>query len=324
MGFDWAKENFVTVSWLFCHGASSIFLFLINRHIGIRYPYLFHVILFQNVFSFLLGILLIRLGIFSVNSIKVRHLVECLPSTIVFVVMLWSSLQCLVRTSVSVVIIIRNFTPICLALLEGHLFGIYFSLSSYAALGLVCLGTIIFFIHTLSFSGSDLTWMILYTFLCISLPILEKATYHRLQREQTSVGIFLYRSGLSILVILLAIIIGNDGNEGFFQGLVVLLRLSWTTLVFITLSCIAGFMISLAYFFLMTLIPVTYLSVANGFYKLCSLAMSLLVWKADFSIQRTMGLLLSFIGIFLFIPLQNKSTSSSKMQKNESNENNII
>jgi hypothetical protein len=324
MRFDWAKTNFITLGWLFCHGVSSICLFLINRHVGIQYPYLFHVILFQNAFSFLLGIPLIQLGILPINSIKVRHLVECLPSTIAFVLMLWSSLQCLVRTSISVVIIIRNFTPICLALLESRLFGIYFSLGSYAALGLVSLGTVIFFFRAMSFSRGDLAWMTLYAFLCISLPILEKATYRRLQQEQTSAGIFLYRNGLSIMVILFAIVFGTGGPGGLFQGFIVLFGLSWTTVVFLALSCIAGFMISLAYFFLVTLIPVTYLSVANGFYKLCSLATSLLVWKADFSIQRTVGLLLSFIGIFVFIPLQSKSTSSSRLQKDRSNENTTV
>jgi drug/metabolite transporter (DMT)-like permease len=296
----------VIAGWFICHAISSVSLLVLNRAIGLQYGFPFNVVFLQNAASLILSFPLIKTGILPIHSIELRHLFECIPSALMFVTMLWSSLECLVRTSVPVVIVIRNLTPICVAMLEHYLFGVYFPSVSYIALGLVSIGTCIFFWKPLMSSRIDnLNWMILYSIVCVTLPILEKLMYRRLQSHQTNTGILLYRNGLSLLVIFLVAPL-LVGTRSFVEGFIALFRLEWGTLILLMFSCVGGFSIGLAYFFLVGLVPVTYLAVANAIYKLCSLAISVFVWGIDFNLYGIIGLFLSFTGAFLFIPFQSK------------------
>lgn len=75
-------------------------------------------------------------------------------------------------------------------------------------------------------------------------------------------------------------------------------------------SCILGFSIGLAYYFLLKLVSGTSIAIANTFYKLLTLVASLLFWGVEFHYIGSLGIILSFSGIISYVLESQKKTQA--------------
>jgi len=207
--------------------------------------------------------------------------------------LLWSSLEGLSRVSVPLLVVARNLVPFFTAINEALFFKEKFSLQSYVALLMVCVGSIIYVSvdNTLDFKGFSLVALNLV--FSVITPLVEKKLVKGLMDEQTPTGLQCYRNFISIPVFLIIIL-----SRGYIhQAIQELLQLPSSLLFIIFLSCFFGFSISLSVFFLQTLVTATSVVTANTWYKLCTLLVSLIYWPIPFNLLGIYGITASFCGV---------------------------
>ena len=68
-------------------------------------------------------------------------------------------------------------------------------------------------------------------------------------------------------------------------------------------SCVLGFTIGLANYILQAMVTSTSMSVANCFYKVLTVAISVVLWEHSMSAQGFVGVCLSFLGVTLYVYL---------------------
>lgn len=115
------------------------------------------------------------------------------------------------------------------------------------------------------------------------------------------------------MLLLIAIIRGQ-----FYPALESFWKLDAIDHILLFLTCVFGFSIGLAYFFLLKLVSNTSVAIANTFYKLITLLASLLFWGVEFKSAGFFGILLSFSGIGSYVletqsPQQNSKRPPEKI-----------
>lgn len=94
------------------HAVSSISLTLINKYVAMALPLPFLILALQNLSSVLLTFLTGAIGIVPLKEIKLDHLLQMLPLSALYVVLIWSSLVGLAEVSVATVVIGRSLIPL--------------------------------------------------------------------------------------------------------------------------------------------------------------------------------------------------------------------
>lgn len=198
-------------------------------------------------------------------------------------------------------VIARNLVPLLTAIVDVSLFGTKISTDTFISLCLVFLGSAAYSLTDLTFTLKGVQWLALNIACVVLIPIIEKRLLSNLTKEQTPTGVTFVRNMLSVPMFLLL---------GFYRYSVseittALSGLDLTNIMNMTLTCIFGFSIGVAYFFLLKLVSNTSIAIANTFYKLITLLASLFIWGLPFdSFDGLIGIALNFVGITWYTYLQ--------------------
>lgn len=227
------------------------------------------------------------------NKVALNHWLYSLPTTFCYVILLWTSIEGLSVVSVALAVIMRNLVPLATGLIENIFFDLKLTLRSYISLAAIFVGSVFYSTTDTTLSPNGLQWLLLNTVCSVFIPIIEKRYLVSKLKDQTPAGINFYRNVLSVPMLLcIAMLRGqlNDSYidfqdlEGYVHGILLA-------------SCIAGFSIGVAYYFLLKLTSNTSIAIANTFYKLLTLAASFALWGVQFHYSGFLGILLSFAGI---------------------------
>jgi len=283
--------------WFLVQGLSSISLTIFNKRLSQNYPYPAVIIAIQNLFTVPLFLGASYLRILPMNKIPLIHFFYSIPTTLCYVLLLWTSIEGLSVVSVALVVIMRNLVPLITGLIENIFFDLKLTARSYVSLAAIFVGSVFYSMTDSTLSPQGLQWLLLNTLFSVVIPIVEKRFLVGKLKDQTPAGINFYRNLLSVPMLLgIAWLRGQLGDS-----LADYTELDYTVHVMILGSCITGFSIGLAYYFLLKLVSNTSIAIANTFYKLLTLAASFLFWGVQFHWTGTFGIILSFSGITSYV-----------------------
>jgi GDP-mannose transporter len=231
------------------------------------------------------------------NKIQLEHLWFSIPTTACYVLLLWTSIEGLSVVSVALVVITRNLVPLATGLIENFFFDLKLTWRSYLSLAAIFVGSLFYATTDSTMSAAGLQWLLLNTVCSVTIPIVEKRYLVSKLKDQTPAGINFYRNTLSVPMLLaIAAIRGH-------LSVAVESYTELTTYLHAMLlgSCLVGFSIGVAYFFLLKLTSNTSIAIANTFYKLLTLAASFMFWGLQFHYSGFVGIILSFAGITSYV-----------------------
>ncbi|KAL0479734.1 hypothetical protein AKO1_007560 [Acrasis kona] len=293
--------------WFAVQGISSISLTILNKSLAFYYPFPAMIIAIQNLFSIPLFVAAGYSNILPMNQIQLQHLLYSLPTTLCYVLLLWTSIEGLSAVSIALVVIMRNLVPFATGAIENIFFDLKLTGRSYISLAAIFVGAVFYSLTDFTLSYRGITWLLLNTFLSVLIPIVEKRYLTSKLKDQTPAGINFYRNTLSVpMLLVIAYLQGNLGEsyETYFT-------LSNSTHLMVLVSCLAGFSIGIAYYFLLKIVSNTSIAIANTFYKLTTLAASTLFWGIEFDSIGIIGILVSFGGILSYTTEPRKPATSA-------------
>jgi len=292
--------------WFFVHASSSIGLTILNKLIGTAFNYPFMILSLQNITAIILTFTCHALGVFPLHPIKLNHFILSAPVSICYMLLIWTSLEGLKHSSVAMVVVARNLVPFFTCLGETVMLKEIFSLRIYLTLFIVFIGSILYVQHDNTVKVEGLMWILANLAASVCIPLMEKRLIKQIQDEQTPTGLSMYRNFLSSCVFLALL----SFNGTMAPALSELKQLPVRELLWFAISCLFGFTIGLAIFFLQRLVTATSIVTANTWYKLCTLIVSLLVWDIPFQNMGIVGLALSFCGITYYVYLRTSTLPS--------------
>lgn len=298
--------------WIAIQATCSICLTLFNKQVATDFRFPFIIIAIQNLASIALFLVFNKLGILPMQPIRVDHLVKMVPTTVLFSLMLWTSLEGLRIVSVTLVVVARNFVPLVTGVIES-VTSPDFQLSNdgYSSLALVGVGSVLYGITDTTLNFQGMQWLLLNMAFVVVIPMVEKNIMKTIKQEQTPTGVTFYRNLISVPILLTIAFLRNGTDTFAIVGSIV--ELPTQTLVYFILTCVFGFGIGVAYFFLIKLISSTTLAITNTAYKLMTLSISLFMYPAPFSgVHSWIGVVLSFGGIAWYTYLQNTKQLEQK------------
>jgi len=293
--------------WFLIQGISSISLTIFNKSLSQQYPYPAVIIAIQNLFSVPLFLIAAYYKVLPMNRIAIEHWLFSIPTTICYVVLLWTSIEGLSVVSVALVVIMRNLVPLATGLIENIFFDLKLTLRSYISLAAIFVGSVFYSLTDTTLSPYGLQWLLLNTLCSVLIPIVEKRYLVSKLKDQTPAGINFYRNALSVPMLLFIAFLRGQLS----YSLIDYVDLGYYTHAMIFGSCLTGFSIGLAYYFLLKLTSNTSIAIANTFYKLLTLVASFLFWGVQFHYIGSLGIILSFSGITSYVLESQQKTSQS-------------
>jgi len=282
--------------WFFVQGFSSISLTIFNKKLSQSYPYPAVIIAIQNLFTVPLFLVASYYRILPMNRIPLAHFFYSIPTTLCYVLLLWTSIEGLSVVSVALVVIMRNLVPLITGLIENIFFDLKLTTRSYLSLAAIFIGSVFYSMTDTTVSPAGLQWLFLNTAFSVLIPIVEKRYLVSKLKDQTPAGINFYRNVLSVPMLLCIAWLRGQLSDSVADYTV----LDYFVHVMMLGSCITGFSIGLAYYFLLKLVSNTSIAIANTFYKLLTLAASFLFWGVQFHYSGSLGIILSFAGILSY------------------------
>lgn len=128
---------------ILCYSTCSISLILLNKLVigtyGLNYP--MGLLFLQNLCAFLLVVACKSLGLISYPAFDMRVVKKWIPLTILFVMMLWTSMKSLQLMSVAVQTILKNLAMILTALGDFYFFDKKLTAGMFGAFAMMAVGS---------------------------------------------------------------------------------------------------------------------------------------------------------------------------------------
>lgn len=275
------------------YGLVSISLTLVNKTLAVSYPYPWSTVLVQNTGALLCTIVLVASRMQGVRSVRRSHLLPALVNAIWMVVVIWSSLRALRVIPVPIYVVACNARPACTAALEFLILRKTISVDRVAALIVIIVGYIVATMNDLAWENEGIGYAFLYTFLVGGLSVYEHAIMCRLKKEQTPVGLNLYRLTLSLPF--LALVIGITDEVSMVNSSV--MESSDSLLIGSSVLCLA---IGVLMFELQLRASATSMQVFNTVAKFLTTVVSLVTHPADIPSSAWIGYFLCAAGFLLY------------------------
>eukprot|EP00744_Colponema_vietnamica_P014767 GILI01020675.1.p1 GENE.GILI01020675.1~~GILI01020675.1.p1 ORF type:complete len:346 (+),score=52.20 GILI01020675.1:50-1039(+) len=273
------------------HGSCSISLTLLNKQIMNSISSPFFVLFIQNSATVLFSIFLWYMDVIPMNRWKRSHLIQFMLPAVIFFMVIWTSLKSMEHSSVALIIVVRNCSPLVTAIGEIAFLKTSFSVVSIVGLLISIAGSCLFASFDTSSSAVGIFWMVLNLFSVAASVLIEKKFTNDMVREQTPFGLNCYRNLLSLPILFILSI--SAGPSAF--------SLPQSHMFVLFFSCLSSCLIGMVYFFLQTHVSSTSIMVANVFYKLATTIVSLLYFS--FSLSSSLGwlgYLMSLAGFVIY------------------------
>ncbi|KAF4726599.1 Ubiquitin-like 5 [Perkinsus olseni] len=229
----------------------------------------------------------------ALRPVRRSHILPGFVNAIWMVMVIWSSLRALHYVPVPIYVVACNARPACTAILEFLVLGKTVPIDRAAALTIIVVGYVIATMSDFAWEGDGVGYAFLYTFLVGGLSVYEHAIMCKLKKEQTPIGLNLYRLVLSLPF--LAVMIGVSGEASI--AALPLLEGGGLLLIASSVLCLA---IGVLMFELQLRASATSMQVFNTVAKFLTTMVSLVTHPADISLSAWTGYFLCVMGFLLY------------------------
>ncbi|KAF4690070.1 hypothetical protein FOZ60_000638 [Perkinsus olseni] len=275
------------------YGVVSISLTLINKSLALAYPHPWTTVLVQNSGALVCTATLLVCRVQALRPVRRSHILPGFVNAIWMVMVIWSSLRALHYVPVPIYVVACNARPACTAILEFLVLGKTVPIDRAAALTIIVVGYVIATMSDFAWEGDGVGYAFLYTFLVGGLSVYEHAIMCKLKKEQTPIGLNLYRLVLSLPF--LAVMIGVSGEASI--AALPLLEGGGLLLIASSVLCLA---IGVLMFELQLRASATSMQVFNTVAKFLTTMVSLVTHPADISLSAWTGYFLCVMGFLLY------------------------
>jgi drug/metabolite transporter (DMT)-like permease len=272
------------------YGCCSISMTLLNKQLALEYPYPWTTIVIQHCGTYVCTLPSAIKDRSSVNPVRRGHLLPAIGNGFLFTAMLFCSLNALKYASVALYTVARNAVPVVVTILEYFL--LETTVETHRAVGLaaVVVGATGFGLQDKPLEFRGYAFVAANTILVGLMSVYDKLMVTRLVKDQTPLGINLYRITASLpMVVMLSCMLETPTLP---RDIVVVSCL--------LLSAMFAFGIGWCMFSLNRSVAATTLQVANIMFKFLSVLSSLLLWPHDIHMAGWFSIALSFGGFYLY------------------------
>lgn len=280
-----------------CHAGVSVSMTLLNKQLMVVYPYLWHALLVQCALSVPL-IFLADLVPRMIRRISVDHLRDASMISALFVLCIVTSFYGLRSVHVPMVVVGKNLTPFCTALLERLVLKAPLKPRTLPSLALCIIGSLLYTLGDASLTATGLAFVACNALIVAATCVAEKSVVQRI--DQSSMGLSMYRNALAVPFLFMPLQLGAEPAQDAWDSLV-----SGGAEVWIPLSLATAFgaLMGLLLFELQSRVAATSIQVANLCYKVLTTLLSLLLFPdsiRDMGVLAVIGYSLSMVGIALY------------------------
>lgn len=219
----------------------------------------------------------------EIAPLEMKKVILWLPCTVLFVFMLATSLFALKAVTISAVLIFRNGGNVINAFVESVVLG-----KPVTPLTLAALLTTVFGAMMYGYTNADIT---LSGFFWVMANVLGQVGYgvyvkwlmerRKAELQLSKFGMAFYNNVLSIPIFLFLWLVNGEHSEA--AGALTTLATNGTGVFVVGLTCVFGFLISIAGFQLQSVVSATAFMVINNAAKIANILFGILIMKDTFS-----------------------------------------
>lgn len=258
------------ITLLALYGTCSISLTVLNKDMAIVFPYPWAVILLQHLGSLSCTGVTHWATPVQVKSFRRAHLLPAVLNGLLLTLMLWLSLNALRYTSVALYVLMRNAVPVVVAAIEFMVLGKTLPLTRVLGLCCVVVGAVGFALRNERSEFHGYAFGIGNSLLVGIASVYDKMMATRFLKDQTSVGINLFRVLFSCPMVLLLSLSTESVSLPQRLDLRLMLELGFTS--------VCAFGIGSIMFELNKIFSATTIQVANMLFKFATILVSLVIW----------------------------------------------
>lgn len=292
------EVGFVTyVAWFAAFCAASTGMTIINKIImkDVNVPYLF--LGFQQLVAIVsYSALHFALGardpqsMWHIKPFTGQQVRRLLVVGVNFTFILATSLLALPLVTVPTVVVFRNFCTCIIAALEYLILGKWFSNSSWVALLLTFVGSLVYAGTDINFDSTGYCWLVANSACFCFGQLYEKWNMSR-TTDQTATGVAAIKASLSLPVVgVLAPTLGE------FQTLKDMPTLDFGTILLMLVSSLGAIGMGVIYMTLYKIASATATTVAGNFNKIVSIVVGAIVFSSALSKMQVVGLAVCLAG----------------------------
>jgi len=303
------------VLWFTLFMASSAGMVLCNKYVMHEFKYPEVMLVWQNGATVAFQITGTAAGIFAMKPWRLDHFVKWAPYTLLWVVMLVTSLKALPYIAVATTIVFRNLATCVVAIGDYYLFGKRFSGQAKLALATMVLGSFIYSNGDPNYNPVGYMWIGINTVLWANNSLFEK--WATITTDQTSVGVSCYQNLLTLPLLLGKLLVSGEAQGAMDEfG-----QLSATVKCAIFVTGILGCSLSIVYTKLNKITSATSITIAANINKLISAVLGAYIFKSELAFTSFAGLLVCMVGAVMFsqapkVPsLEDKGGGGDKKKK---------
>lgn len=294
-----------------CHATVSVSLTLLNKKLVADFPFPWCTVMLQCCLSVPI-ILAINFRLKEIGPVRMSHLPGAMLVSSLFLACLMSSFFGLKRVHVPMVVVGKNLTPFCTAMLEAFVMRVPLRSSTLAPLLLSISGGAIYAYGDASAESIGIFLVLLNSVIVACTSVSEKKVVSK--DEQVPLGWSLYRNALALPMLVACLACGVEDTRAAWDSLAAAGSSFWLLLLIsASFSAAAGCLI----FMLQARVSATTTQVANLCYKVGTTLLSFVFFpesRHDIGWPACMGYALSTLGIFFYVfPGATKAVSSSKV-----------
>jgi len=272
------------------NGACSVATTFLNKAVTGVFTSPLQVIAVQNGVGVLATAVFLGRATDAYRPFSTRQAVVVLPTLVLFILLLWTSLQALAVTSVSTTVVTRSFLPACVAVWEAAILGTYLSASAYVPLGTMVASSLLYLVFDQSLNGTAVAYLAANTLCASLLSVLERRVTIVLKDEQTPMGIALLRNAISVPSVLAVLLLFSDNGAVSFS----VADVTGTQLFMLLASAITATLLSLSYFQLQKETVATVIAVAGCATRILTVLIDLVFFRPNTITPAFVGMLLLY------------------------------
>jgi len=274
------------------HGFSSISLILLNKSIALEFPYVWTMLLIQNLASMFLSALVFAARISPLRIPNSEILPRIALNTVVLLAVLWCSIEALRHASVPLYVLARNAVPFGTALLDSLFMGREITRRALLSMVITLIGTIIYTTGDNDTQYRGFVIVFINSALVSGMCVYESALMGRAKDLFTPVEMNFFRTSMSTPFVLA---LWNE-NPSYEE-----LRQSAAMLIF---SGFIAFSIGTLLYYLQSIVSATTIQMANITYKFATVVVSRVTHPAEISWMGWLGYGICTLGVidYAFAP----------------------